>query len=206
MSGPYGLPRSVQTPAARKGDPDLTQFAAVDRSRLRLTRGTWPTASPGTRSGTTVEVAVPEVAARQLKLTPGRGVLTLTDRLNGGSVTVRVTGVYRPLGPGDPYWQLDPLGGRGVRTDSFTTYGPLVADPSVLESGRLSRGDVSWLATADYSGITADRVDALRSAASRAKTFLAAEDVFHGDVTSRTSLPACSPPCGGPCSWPAPPC
>ncbi len=36
-SGPYALPRSLQAPAARRGDPDLTRFASLDRSRVRLT-------------------------------------------------------------------------------------------------------------------------------------------------------------------------
>ncbi|MGQ4514011.1 FtsX-like permease family protein [Streptomyces sp. DW26H14] len=188
-SGPYGLPRSLQPPAARKGDPYLTQFAALDRSRVRLTRGSWPAAGPGAGHGGVIEVAVPQAAASQLGLVPGPAVHTLTDRLNAGSVTVRVTGVYRPLDPGDPYWQLDELGGRGVRTDGFTTYGPLVADPAVLESGRVSLGDVSWLSTADFTHFTAGRLDALRDSATQAKDFLAAEPVFQGDVTSRTSLP-----------------
>ncbi|CAM5576563.1 hypothetical protein STANM309S_01960 [Streptomyces tanashiensis] len=45
-SEPYALPRALQPPAARKGDPDLTQFAALDRSRLSLVKGSWPACSP----------------------------------------------------------------------------------------------------------------------------------------------------------------
>ncbi|WP_030911732.1 FtsX-like permease family protein [Streptomyces sp. NRRL F-5126] len=188
-SGPYGLPRGLQPPAARKGDPDLTQLAALDRSRVRLVKGSWPAKGQATDARGVAEVAVPQVAAERLKLKPGPAVLTLADRLNGGHLKIRVTGVYRPADTTDPYWQLDQLRGRGVRTDSFTTYGPLVADPALLESGKVSRGDVSWLATADFSHFTAGRIGALRATSARAKHFLAAEPVFKGSVLSRTSLP-----------------
>ncbi|MBP0461700.1 ABC transporter permease, partial [Streptomyces bomunensis] len=188
-SGPYGLPRSLQPPDARKGDPDLTQLAALDRSRVRLVRGSWPAKGQALDARGVAEVAVPQAAADRLRLEPGPTVLALADRLNGGHIRIRVTGVYRPADTTDPYWQLDQLRGRGVRTDSFTTYGPLVADPALMESGKVSRGDVSWLATADFSHFTADRTGALRATSARAKHFVAAEPVFKGSVLSRTSLP-----------------
>lgn len=97
-SGPYALPRGLQPPAGRTGEPDLTHFAAVDRSRVHLSAGHWPTAG---RDGV-LEVAVPEAAARQLKLSPGARVLTLADRLGGRAVRIRVSGIYRPAGRSDP--------------------------------------------------------------------------------------------------------
>ncbi|MFF6830481.1 FtsX-like permease family protein [Streptomyces sp. NPDC012438] len=186
-SGPYALPRSLQPVAARAGEPDLTRFAALDRSRLSLVRGSWPTAA---RPGGAVETALPEEAARRLKIGPGT-VLDLTDRLTDRRVKARITGVYRPVDTSDPYWQLDPAGGRGVRTVAFTTYEPLLADPAVLTSGALSHGDTSWLGTADFTGFTTDRMGALRTAATEGPKALAENRAaFGATVSATTALPA----------------
>ncbi|MFD7443522.1 FtsX-like permease family protein [Streptomyces sp. NPDC059909] len=194
-SGPYALPRSLQAPDARKGEPDLTHFAALDRSRIRLVAGTLPGPAPAgdarARAGSDaapVPVALPEAAAEQLKLRPGAR-FALTDRLGGTPLTVRVTGVYRAADTADPYWQLDTLGGRGVRTVVFTTYGPLLTDPSVLASGRTSAGTTAWVAGADYRGITTDRIGALREASARTSEALREDPAFGGGATVRTALP-----------------
>ncbi|MFD3661195.1 ABC transporter permease [Streptomyces sp. NPDC058659] len=186
-SGPYALPRALQPPAARKGDPDLTRFAALDRSRLSLVRGAWPSAA---RTGGVVEAAIPEEAARRLRVTPGT-VLTLGDRLAEGKVVkTRITGVYRPVDTADLYWQLDPAGGRGVRTVAFTTYGPLFVAPAVPASGALSAGDTSWLGTADFSGLTTDGMDALRvSATEGPKELASATEPFGTTIAAATALP-----------------
>ncbi|MFE1379205.1 FtsX-like permease family protein [Streptomyces sp. NPDC058740] len=185
-SGPYALPRSLQPPAARTGDPDLTYFALLDRSRTSLVRGAWPKA---TGRGDAVEAAVPEEAARILKIAPGT-VLDLTDRLGGKPLKARITGVYRPTDTADLYWQLDQAVGRGVKTVVFTTYGPLVADPSALASGRVTTGGTSWLAAADYTGITTDRMGALHAAATTGPGRLAADTgAFGTTVSAYTSLP-----------------
>ncbi|MEU0374126.1 FtsX-like permease family protein, partial [Streptomyces sp. NPDC006283] len=183
-SGPYALPRALKDPGARKGEPDLTHFAALDRSRVELVSG----ALPGRASGNAVPVALPENAAQQLGLKPGAR-LTLTDRLTDKPLAVEVTGLYRPADSDDPYWQLDSLGGRGVRTVVFTTYGPLLTDPSVLASGRVAAGDIAWLATADFRTVTTDRIGALRTTASSGPRTLTADPAFAGAATVRTSLP-----------------
>ncbi|MEV3993010.1 ABC transporter permease [Streptomyces sp. NPDC049837] len=182
-SGSYALPRALQPPTARTGEPDLTHFAALDRSRVHLVQGAWPA------SGAEIRAALPEAAARRLNLKAGDR-LTVTDRLGGKPVTVRITGLYRPADPADPYWQLDTLGGRGVRTVVFTTYGPLLTDPAVLGSGRVSTDETSWLASADFRTLTTDRVGALREAATAGPAALAADPAFGGAATARTSLPA----------------
>ncbi|MFC9389515.1 ABC transporter permease [Streptomyces venezuelae] len=185
-SGPYALPRSLKAAAARGGDPDLTHFAALDRSRLSLVRGAWPSAA---RTPGLVETALPEEAARRLRVGPGT-VLDLTDRLDNRTVKARITGVYRPVDTADPYWQLDPAGGRGVRTVAFTTYGPLLADPAVLTSGALTSGETSWLGTADFTGFTTDRIDAVRAAATEGPKALAAETTRFGTtISAATALP-----------------
>ncbi|MFF1506066.1 FtsX-like permease family protein [Streptomyces sp. NPDC058326] len=185
-SGPYALPRSLQASAARKGDPDLTHFAALDRSKLTLVRGAWPSVA---RTAGVVETALPEEAARRLRVGPGT-VLDLSDRLDDRRVKARITGVYRPTDTGDLYWQLDPAGGRGVRTVAFTTYGPLLVDPAVAASGALSSGDTSWLGVADFTGLTTDRIDALRATATEGPKALAdASDRFGTTISASTALP-----------------
>nr|WP_202521516.1 FtsX-like permease family protein [Streptomyces sp. SID5614] len=185
-SGSYALPRSLQDPAARRGDPDLTHFAALDRDRVRITEGRAPAASDGTGP---VQVALPVVAAEALKLKPGAR-LTVTDRLHDDKKQrVLVTGVYEAADRSDPYWQLDPLGGRGVRKLAFTTYGPLLTDPSVLASGALGGGQTSWLAAADFATLTTGSMAGLRDASAGAPKALAAAPVFKAGVTARMSLP-----------------
>ncbi|MFD6168322.1 FtsX-like permease family protein [Streptomyces coeruleorubidus] len=186
-SGPYALPRSLQDADARAGEPDLTHVAALDRSRIRLVSGTLPGPAAATRA-TAVPVALPEAAADRLKLPPGSR-LTLTDRLGGEPLRVRVTGVYRAADSSDPYWQADALGGQGVRTVAFTTYGPLLADASALASGRTSEDSTGWVATADYRTFTTDGIGALRAAAVRASGALREDPALGGDAEVRTGLP-----------------
>lgn len=184
-SGPYALPRDLQSPAARRGEPDLTHFAALDRSRVRLTEGRLPAGANGDGP---VEVALPGAAAEVLKLKPGTR-LTLTDRLGDKPQQILVTGLYEASDQADTYWQLDALGGRGVRKVVFTTYGPLLTDPSVLGSGRISTGETSWLATADFTDVTTGSMDTLHKASTDGPKALLATPVFRDGANVRTSLP-----------------
>ncbi|MGV9314156.1 FtsX-like permease family protein [Streptomyces sp. NPDC003691] len=184
-SAPYSLPRALQPPAARQGEPDLTMLAVVDRSKVQLASGAWP--SPA--AGPVVEVALPEPAARALKAAAGPRVLTLASRLGGPAVQVRVVGVYRVTDRDDPYWQLDELRGRGVRADVFTTYGPLLADPRAFASERIAKGGPAWLATADFGALTGERIDSLRSSARASQKLLSAQPGLKGGVVAKTSLP-----------------
>ncbi|MGW1792644.1 FtsX-like permease family protein [Streptomyces tubercidicus] len=191
-SGPYALPRALRSPGAPRGEPDLTHLAALDRSRLTLTAGHWP----GPAAHGRLPVALPEAAAARLGVAPGRR-FTLTNRLSGPArLAVEVTGVYRPRDRTDPYWQLDDLGGRGVRTAGFTTYGPLLTDPAAFRGGSPDRGgspaqdSVGWLATADFRSLTADRLATLAAAAGPAPKALMADPAFAGRATATTDLPA----------------
>ncbi|MET7647623.1 FtsX-like permease family protein [Streptomyces sp. NPDC005426] len=186
-SGPYALPRSLQDPAARRGDPDLTHFASLDRTRVRLTAGRMPAAGAG-EAGAPVQVALPAPAADTLGLRPGAR-LKITDRLGGEPVQILVTGLYRAADQSDPYWQLDALGGRGVRKVVFTTYGPLLTDPAVLGSGRVSSGEMSWLASADFRTLTTDRMAALHHSATTGPKALLAAPEFKDGAGAQTSLP-----------------
>ncbi|WP_416978488.1 FtsX-like permease family protein [Streptomyces sp. T028] len=176
----YALPGTPQA-----GQPDLTFLAALDRSRIRLVAGTLPGPLPADRTAP-VPVALPEAAADRLRLKPGARV-ELTDRLTGKPLTVRVTGVYRAADTADPYWQADTLGGHGVRTVVFTTYGPLLADASVLASGRTAGDGTTWVATADYRTLTTDGIDHLSTANARAAGEL--RKALGESATVRTELP-----------------
>ncbi|MFD8685489.1 FtsX-like permease family protein [Streptomyces sp. NPDC059651] len=186
-SGPYALPRSLQAPAARRGDPDLTHFASLDRSRIRLAAGRLPAVGAG-RAGDPVQVALPTAAADTLGLKPGAR-LKLTDRLGGAPVQILISGLYKAADQSDPYWQLDALGGRGIRKVVFTTYGPLLTDPAVLGSGRISSGEMSWLAAADFRTVTTGRMAALHDSATTGPKALLTTPEFKDGATAQTSLP-----------------
>ncbi|KOV87722.1 peptide ABC transporter permease [Streptomyces sp. NRRL WC-3618] len=184
-SGPYALPLALRPAAERGGNPDLTHFAALDRTQVRTVAGRLP------REAVTagiIEVALPQRAARQLGVAPGAR-LTLTDQLHGPPVRVLITGVYRPVDVRAPYWQLDELGGRGVQASSFTTYGPLLTAPGVPASGRVSVGASGWLASADYSSLTTERIGALREAARSGSVRLRKQPSLGGATVVATALP-----------------
>ncbi|MFE0905829.1 hypothetical protein ACFW3Y_21585 [Streptomyces rochei] len=184
-SGPYALPPAGDARAGLSGDPDLTHFAALDPTQVRVERGRMPRDPAG---GDAVETALPVTAAERLGVRPGDR-LTLTDRLDGPAVRVVITGLYRPVDAGAPYWRLDDLEGRGVERGGFTTYGPLLAPPGVLRGGRVSPGPSGWLATADYASLTAGRTDALREAAREGTTWLRGRPVLSGTTEAGTGLP-----------------
>ena len=179
-SGPYALPRSLQPPAERSGDPDLTYFAALDRTQVRVVSGRLPNGAG--------EAALPQAAARLLGLKPGAR-LTLADRLGGPKVRVTITGVYRPARADATYWQLDDLHGRGITEGGFTTYGPLLADPGVLTGGKVSAGQSAWLASADFSTLTTGRIGALRDAARSGSAALRRQPALRGTTVATTALP-----------------
>ncbi|MFA3872404.1 FtsX-like permease family protein [Streptomyces sp. MMCC 100] len=185
-SGPYALPGSPRPPAARSGDPDLTFFAALDPSQVRVEEGRMPVAGA---AGGPVEVAVPVAAAERVGVGTGDR-LTLTDRLDGPAVRVVVVGLYRPVDTGSPYWRLDDLAGRGVKQGGFTTYGPLLAPPGALSGGRVSTGSSGWLVRADYSSLTTGRTEALGEAARGGTAWLREQPVLSGTTAATTELSA----------------
>ena len=161
-SASYGLPR---TPGTSRGDqPDLTLLATLDPARVTMAEGTRP--GPP-EAGGPVPVALPVQAARALGLHAGDRI-TLSDRTDDRPLHVLLTGVYRPADPTDLYWRLDKLGGRGVQTLAFTTYGPMLADPHAFTSGAVTPDRMAWQARADFSTMTTARMDALRHSAQRA--------------------------------------
>ncbi|WP_282083308.1 ABC transporter permease [Streptomyces tendae] len=187
-SGPYALPGSLRPPTERAGDPDLTFFAALDPTQVRIDEGRMP-ANGGADADGTVEVAVPVAAAERIGVGTGDR-LTLTDRLDGPAVRVVVSGLYRPVDAGSPYWRLDDLAGRGVQEGGFTTYGPLLAPPGALSGGRVGAGSSGWLVTADYSSLTTGRTRDLGDAARDGMAWLREQKVLSGTTAATTELPA----------------
>ncbi|MFF0680930.1 FtsX-like permease family protein [Streptomyces tendae] len=187
-SGPYALPGSLRPPTERSGDPDLTFFAALDPTQVRIDVGRMP-ANAGRDADGVVEVAVPVAAAERLGVGTGDR-LTLTDRLDGPAVRVVVSGLYRPADAGSPYWRLDDLAGRGIQEGGFTTYGPLLAPPGALSGGRVSAGSSGWLVTADYSSLTTGRTQDLGDAARGGVAWLRGQKVLSGTTAATTELPA----------------
>ncbi|MFB7663312.1 FtsX-like permease family protein [Kitasatospora sp. NPDC056138] len=157
--------RSFALPGAPVGgpagaDPDLTHLSSLDRSQTRLLAGRWPQAAAG--PATPIEAAVPRPALDRLGLSPAGlpAVVDLTDRYDGTARAVRITGVYQAADQDDPYWKLDDLAGRGVRVQSFTTYGPLLVDDAAFTVAGLAQDGRKYLVTSDF--------DTLRMADSQA--------------------------------------
>ncbi|MDJ0382083.1 ABC transporter permease [Streptomyces sp. G-G2] len=161
------------TPAGSGPSPereaDLTLLAALDRARTKLVAGQWPQPVGSGATATRVPVAVPEAALHRLGLTASAlpAEVRLDDRLQGTTLTVVVTGVYRAADPAAAYWQLDPVGGRGAQTGGFTTYGPLLVDDSAFTVGGLAQDSRLTLLTPDFAGVRTAEAEAVgaRSAA-----------------------------------------
>ncbi|MFC8421613.1 FtsX-like permease family protein [Streptomyces sp. NPDC057236] len=186
-SGPYALPGSLRPPdeRAETDEPDLTHFAALDRTQVRITEGRMPAEVTGAE----IEAALPETVARALALEPGAR-LALDNRLDGPPATVRITGLYRPVDTAAPYWRLDDLNGRGIVKGHFTTYGPLLADPTLFTGHDVSAGPSGWLASADFSAMTTERIDALREAVREGVAALPEAEALDGTATATSELPA----------------
>jgi hypothetical protein len=99
-----------------------------------------------------VPAALSAAAAAQLHVTAG-SVIRLHSPYDHQTVRVRVTGIFRPADPADPYWQLDPLHTVGIQRGSgFTTYGPLFTTATVMQTGPLSGVLATWVAVPRPAG------------------------------------------------------
>ncbi|MEY9949845.1 FtsX-like permease family protein [Kitasatospora sp. GAS1066B] len=143
-------------------DPDLTLLATLDPTEVTVSAGRLP--QPVADAGAPVQVAVPDLALSRLGLRPANlpATLRLVDRFDGSALDVLVTGSYHATDATTPYWQLDPLAGRGLKVNGFTTYGPLLVADSAFSSGRITEQGVNWLISADFSQAQASQLDALR--------------------------------------------
>ena len=192
VSDTFGLPWASAAAAALAartgGNPDLTMLATLDRSKLTLLHGSWP--GP-VAAGQPVPVAVPVAAGSRLPAVGG--VLTIQDRDSESELRIRVVGVYAPRNSADPYWQLDSLGGSGIERVGFTTYGPLLVDSGAFTGGAVSVQSVAWVATADFSGITLNRANALSGTVSDTISAIDADGSLGAQTSATSGLPALLP-------------
>jgi hypothetical protein len=130
-------------PGARPTDQDqalLAGFGALGGA-ARLVTGQWPGA---TRADGTIPAAVPEAVATSLRLAVGSS-LGIKDTITRDGVSLRIVGIYRPLGTTNPYALLNQIPGNGVRPASpYFTYGPFDVDPAVFTNGLVTPDQTSW--------------------------------------------------------------
>ncbi len=139
-SDSLGLPASygkAQIPLMQAASP------AAIATHAALVAGAWPGAPTG---GQPIPAAIPASVATRLRLSVGE-VLSLRDRNTGAHLRISVAGVFAPLDPAAPYWNLDVIGTSGAAAaGGFITYGPLVVDPAAFSSGEITVGGASWVA------------------------------------------------------------
>ncbi len=173
-----------------QGNTPLLEAAAMSgvTTRSVLLSGHWP-AAPG--GAAPVQAALPATAAALLHVSVG-DVLRLRDRLSGGLVTFKITGLFaqRQLsGPAASYWQLNEVPASGLYTSAgFTTFGPLLVSPAAF-GGALAVGGGSWVAQPDMTAFTAADLSAV-SANITALLGSMANSPALGGVDLTTNLPA----------------
>ncbi len=139
----------------RDGQVQLIQVASVSgiTANARLTSGSWPTAP---HAGQPIPAALPTTAAADLGLHVG-SVLSVTDPSTGYRTSLHVTGLYRPIRPTEPYWEIDSIGPTGVTAGGgFLVYGPAVVSPAAFGGsarGLLDPSQFSVVALPQVAGI-----------------------------------------------------
>ena len=150
-----------------------------------LTAGTWP--APPHR-GQPLGVALPALAARQLRAPPGT-ILRSTDRTSGARISLRITGLYRLADPASPYWGIDLIARSGISSQPpFVSYGPAVASPAAFGPGGLAVGQASWIALPSAAGIRDVDLAGLARQISRTTAALRGNNSL-GGVQVTTGLP-----------------
>jgi FtsX-like permease family len=201
LSGvPYQLDQALWSDQLRLAAPrgsktaPLVQVAAPGQIQARavLTAGAWPAPA---RPGQPLGVALPVLAARQLRARPGT-ILQPRDQITGARIRLRITGLYRPRDPGSQYWGIDLIAPSGISiTPSeisgqprVVSYGPAVASPAAFGPGRLSVGEVSWIVLPSAAGIRAGDLSGLAGKVSQAVASLQGNNSLYGAQVS-TGLP-----------------
>ena len=150
-----------------------------------LTAGAWP--APPHR-GQPLGVALPALAARQLRAPPGT-ILRSTDRTSGARISLRITGLYRLADPASPYWGIDLIARSGISSQPpFVSYGPAVASPAAFGPGGLAVGQASWIALPSAAGIRDVDLAGLARQISRTTAALRGNNSL-GGVQVTTGLP-----------------
>jgi hypothetical protein len=154
--------------AGENGAYAVVGFLADVPAHARLVDGAWPRAVPADRPA---EVALPSAVARAWGVAVGDTIPVTDDVLNQERPVV-VCGVWEPLDPAEPYWQL--LGGVMTETDRW---GPLVVHPDEFDARYRRLATLEWLAVPDPAELARaglDRavsaVEQLRAELSRGRT------------------------------------
>ncbi|MEH0819692.1 MULTISPECIES: FtsX-like permease family protein [unclassified Micromonospora] len=143
-------------------DPVFADLATLDdlAGRAELVGGAWPVAGANP-----TQVTVPERVAGALRLTPGTRV-PMTDRSSGRAADVVVSGIFRPLDPAAPYWQLAPgVNGTGDDGDS---YGPFALDPADFARTFPGSTSISWVVEPDLRSVASNRLPEVQQAVATA--------------------------------------
>jgi FtsX-like permease family len=167
------------------GQTHVISLTGLSRHAVLLA-GSWP--GSGDAAGV-VPAAAPAAVASDLHLAPGT-TLTLHDAATDALVSVRITGVFRPLSPASPYWLLDSAATAGAQVSGgFAEYGPLVTTPSVMASGSVPVTTAAWSVRPDVSRLGTGSLQALSSSL---QTSLGNLGQLPGlqNATVTTSLPA----------------
>ena len=149
-----------------------------------LVAGSWPTMVSGSAA---VPVAVPVGLARNLHLAAGQ-TLRLHESVTGAPVDVRITGIFRPLQPGRPYWLLNSATGGVQESGGFADYGPLVTTPAVMTAGHVAVDAAAWTAVPDVGRIGAGGLQAVSDRLQSAVDKIGGISGLHNQTVS-TGLP-----------------
>jgi len=139
------LPRGTGLANAQTHLISLTALNA----HAALVAGSWPTVVSGSAA---VPAAVPAGLARSLHLAAGQ-TIRLHESVTGAPVDVRITGIFRPLQPGSPYWLLSSATAGVQQSGGFADYGPLVTTPAVMATGHVAVDAAAWAAVPDVARI-----------------------------------------------------
>jgi hypothetical protein len=174
---------SYTLPGQRAAErPQLTAFAMYTRieEHATLRQGRWPRpAAANGRPDDAVEAALPEPAARAMKMSVG-GTYQVHRRLGDAAeppARVRITGLFTVDRADDSFWSGDPLVVTGVQRLSYTTFGPLVVARETFVRDFASTGVVvRWLVRPDVRAIEPDRFGDLADRAATVADRLRAAD------------------------------
>ena len=197
LSGvPYQLDQALWSDQLHLAAPpgskaiSLVEVAAPGqiRGRAVLTAGAWPAPA---RRGQPFGVALPVLAAQQLRARPGT-ILRPRDQVTGARIPLRVTGLYRPRDAGSQYWGIDLIARSGISiTPSeisgeprVVSYGPAVASPAAFGPGRLAVGEVSWIVLPSAAGIPDGNLSGLAGRLGQAVASLQGNNSLYGAQVS----------------------